>query len=186
WASALVPEEAVRDLAQRWFRALAALVRHVDRPGSGGRSPCDLPLLALSQAEIERLEGEYPQIEDILPLAPLQEGLLFHALYDAQAPDVYTVQLVLTLQGALDGAVLEAAGQALLARHASLRAGFRDENLSRPGQVVVPRVASPWRSIDLSLLDEAGRRQRLADILARERAERFELACPPLLRFALV
>src|SRR5712692_4907050 len=163
-----------------------ALVRHVDRPGSGGRSPCDLPLLALSQAEIERLEGEHPQIEDILPLAPLQEGLLFHALYDAQAPDVYTVQLVLTLQGALDGAALGAAAQALLARHASLRAGFRHEKLSRPVQVVVPQVAAPWRSIDLSLLDEAERRQRLADILARERAERFDLACPPLLRFALV
>ena len=46
-------------------------------------------LLALAQGEIERLERDYPQIEDILPLSPLQEGLLFHALYDAQAPDVY-------------------------------------------------------------------------------------------------
>ena len=36
--------------------------------------------------------GHYPQIEDILPLSPLQEGLLFHALYDAQAPDVYATQ----------------------------------------------------------------------------------------------
>ena len=58
--------------------------------------------MALSQAEIEGLERQYPQIEDILPLSPLQEGLLFHALYDARAPDVYTVQLVLELQGRLD------------------------------------------------------------------------------------
>ena len=50
------------------------------------------------------LESKYPQIEDILPLSPLQEGLLFHALYDAGAPDVYTVQLVLALEGPLDGA----------------------------------------------------------------------------------
>ena len=42
------------------------------------------------------------QVEDILPLSPLQEGLLFHAHYDAQAHDVYTVQLVLALQGPLD------------------------------------------------------------------------------------
>ena len=26
-------------------------------PGAGGRTPCDLPLVALSQAEIERLES---------------------------------------------------------------------------------------------------------------------------------
>jgi hypothetical protein len=57
-------------------------------PGAGGRISSDLPLVALSQAEIEGLESAYPQIEDVLPLAPLQEGLLFHALYDAQAPDI--------------------------------------------------------------------------------------------------
>ena len=102
-------------------------MRHAAQPGAGGRSPCDLPLVALSQSEIERLESRYPRIEDMLPLSPLQEGLLFHALYDAQAPDVYTVQLVLALQGPLDGAALQAAAQALVQRHASLRAGFRHE-----------------------------------------------------------
>ena len=145
-------------------------------PAPAAARPRDLPLVALSQAEIERLEQRYPQIEDILPLSPLQEGLLFHALYDAQAPDVYTVQLALALEGPLDGAALQAAAQALLERHASLRAGFRHESLSRPVQIIVPQVAAPWRSIDLSLLDEAEREQRLAGILAQDRAERFDLA----------
>ena len=125
------------------------------QPGAGGRTPCDLPLVALTQAEIERLESTYPQIEDILPLSPLQEGLLFHALYDAQAPDVYTVQLELGLAGPLDSDALQAAARALVQRHASLRAGFRHENLSRPVQIILPRVTVPWRRIDLSLLDDA-------------------------------
>ena len=81
-------------------------MRHAAQPGAGGRTPSDLPLVALSQGEIERLERRYPQLEDVLPLSPLQEGLLFHALYDAQAPDVYTVQLVLALEGPLDAAAL--------------------------------------------------------------------------------
>ena len=88
WAPALLTEAEVRDLAERWFAALEAVVRHSTAPGAGGRTPSDLPLVALSQAEIEELESAYPQIEDVLPLAPLQEGLLFHALYDAQAPDI--------------------------------------------------------------------------------------------------
>ena len=79
----------------RW-RRWCAMRRN---PGPAAARPSDLPLVALSQGEIERLERRYPQIEDILPLSPLQEGLLFHALYDAQAPDVYTVQLVLALRG---------------------------------------------------------------------------------------
>ena len=125
WAPALLAQADVRDLAHGWFRALEALVRHAALPGTGGRTPCDLPLVELSQGEIERLESAYPRIEDIVALSPLQEGLLFHSLYDAQAPDVYTVQLVLALQGRLDEAALGAAVDALLARHGSLRAGFR-------------------------------------------------------------
>ena len=83
----------MRALAQGWFTALEALVHHAAQPGAGGRTPSDLLLVGLSQAEIERLEQRYPRIEDILPLSPLQEGLLFHALYDAQGPDVYNTQL---------------------------------------------------------------------------------------------
>jgi non-ribosomal peptide synthase protein (TIGR01720 family) len=54
-----VSEAEVRDLAQRWFAALEALVRHADAPDAGGRSPSDLPLVGLSQREIERLERKY-------------------------------------------------------------------------------------------------------------------------------
>ena len=186
WAPALVSEAEIRDLAERWFAALEALVRHVAAPGAGGRTPSDLPLVALTQAEIEGLESRYGRIEDILPLSPLQEGLLFHALYDAQAHDVYTVQLELTLEGALDSAVLKQAVAALVARHASLRASFRHDNLSRPVQIIVPEVATPWRCIDLSRLDAAERVQRRVDILAQERAEGFDLAAAPLVRFALI
>ena len=171
--------------------ALAAAAKLLEQtastlPAADGRTPCDLPLVSLSQAEIERLENRYPQIEDILPLSPLQEGLLFHALYDAQGPDVYTVQLVLGLERPLDHDNLKASAQALLQRHASLRAGFQHENLSRPVQIIVPAAHVPWRSIDLSLLDDAARDERLRQIIAADYAQHFDLASPPLLRCTLV
>ena len=165
---------------------LAALVRHAALPGAGGRTPSDLPLIALTQPEIAELERRYPQIEDILPLSPLQEGLLFHALYDVQAPDIYTIQLAFGLEGPLEQDALKAAVDALVARHASLRAGFQHARLSRPAQVVVPKVEVPWRSIDLSSLDAAERERRLPGLMAEDRAERFDLAAPPLLRFTLI
>ena len=166
WTPALLSAGDVGDLARGWFAALEALVGHAEQPGAGGRTPSDLPLIALSQSEIEGLEGGTPEIEDLLPLSRLQEGLLFHALYDAQAPDVYTTQLVLGLEGALDEGVLRAAAGALLRRHASLRVGFQHANLSRPVAIVVPRVEVPWRSIDLSMLDGAGRAEALGRLVA--------------------
>ena len=73
----------------------------------------------------------------------------------------------------------------MLDRHANLRAGFWHD-LGRPVSIIVPRTAAPWRFIDLSFMDEARREERLADILAKDRAERFDLATPPLMRFTLI
>ena len=104
------------------------------------------------------------QIEDILPLSPLQEGLLFHALYDAQGPDIYTIQLVLGLEGLLDYDRLNTALRVLVQRHGSLRACFQYENISHPVQIILSSLAPLWRTIDLSSLNEVERAARLADI----------------------
>ena len=186
WSSGLLSEEAVGDLARGWFQALEALVRHTAEPGAGGHTPSDLPLVSLSQAEIDRLEADYPNFEEVLPLSPLQEGLLFHALYDPQGPDLYTVQIVLGLDGPLDSDALREAAEALLERHGNLRASFVHEGLSRPVQVIVPEAALPWSEADLSGLGPAQCEERLAQLLAKERSLRFEPGRGPLLRFSLI
>src|SRR5882757_10038129 len=92
---------------------------------------------AIEVAEIEQVESVQAGVEEILPLSPLQEGLLFHALYDVAARDVYTVQLVLGLEGPLEEEALQAAAAALLRRHGNLRAFFLHEELSQPVQVIL-------------------------------------------------
>src|SRR5580692_4206888 len=123
-------------------------------------------------------------LADLWPLSPLQEGLLFHALYDAEAPDVYTVQHFFDLEGPADPARLRAAGQALLERHANLRVSVHHRKSGAPVQVVSRRVVLPWREVDLSGQPDP---QAAAVALARQdREQRFDLAAPPLLRFMLV
>ncbi len=185
WPGALLSKEAVSDLAQSWFSALQALVDHVAQPGAGGHTPSDFPLVALTQVEIERLEAEHPKLEDIWPLAPLQQGLLFHALYDTQGLDVYTVQVVLGLEGSLQEPVLQAAANALLQRHANLRASFQ-HSFNQPLQLIHSEVSLPWRTVDLSTLEPAAaREEHFAQLLAQDRAQHFDLSAAPLLRFTL-
>src|SRR5262249_45822667 len=81
---------------------------------------------------------------------------------------------------------LRAAVQALLDRHSSLRACFQHEGLSRPVQVILPRVEASWRYLDLSSLNASDRARRLAEVLAADRSERFDLRSAPLLRSTLV
>ncbi len=59
WPDAVLSEEQVRDLAETWFRVLDALVMHTAQTDAGGHTPSDLPLVSLSQAEIDQLEAEW-------------------------------------------------------------------------------------------------------------------------------
>src|SRR5262249_11828096 len=157
----------------RTVAALAAFAKAVPQTADSRAVVFDhRPLVSLPPAEIEWLERHYPQIEEILPLSPLQEGLLFHSLFDVQGPDIYTMQLAFVVEGALQSDALRAALQVLVQRHASLRAAFRHENLSRPVQIIVPAVQVPWRNIDLSQLDDAAREERWKQLLIEDRAER--------------
>ncbi|MFH8978767.1 amino acid adenylation domain-containing protein, partial [Streptomyces sp. NPDC017890] len=183
WAGKLLDEAEVRDLAERWRRALETLAG----ADSGGHTPSDFPLVPLTQHQVEALEAAHPGLEDVLPLSPLQDGFLYHALYDARDTDVYTAQLVLDLEGPLDASVLREAWTALLRRHANLRAGFvHDDATGAPVQVVVRDPELPWRTVDLTgtpATEQAVRRDRVAE---EEQSARFDLSRPPLLRLALV
>ncbi|WP_405776260.1 amino acid adenylation domain-containing protein [Streptomyces sp. NBC_00859] len=127
------------------------------------------------------------QLEDVLPLTPLQAGMLFHALYDSRAVDVYTAQFVFDLEGPVSAPALHAAVGGLLRRHANLRVGFLHEDLDEPVQAVAAEVPVPLEELDLSVADGTDTvEQRLAAFLAADRTRRFDLSTPPLMRFTLV
>lgn len=125
-------------------------------------------------------------IDDVLPLAPLQEDMLFHVLYEEHDLDVYASRISVDLDGALDVEAMRAAVAALLRRHANLRAGFRYERLSRPVQVIPRDVPLPWPEVDLRGLDGPLQERELLRLDAEEASLRFGLTAGPLLRFTLV
>ena len=101
WALSALDEAQVSLLSELWFEALAGICAHV-RCGGGGLTPSDIAPARLSQQEIDELCRHY-RVADVLPLTPLQRGLLFHT-GTAQGPgdDVYAVQLDITVSGPLD------------------------------------------------------------------------------------
>ncbi|MFG1664160.1 amino acid adenylation domain-containing protein [Streptomyces sp. Y7] len=143
-------------------------------------------LVDLTEDESAELEVLVPGLAETWPLTPLQEGLLFHAAYDEQGPDVYEGQWTLELRGPLDVGRLRAAWQGVAARHATLRAGFHRLASGRLVQAVVAGVEIPWREVDLSGLGARETVARLDETAAQEQRERFDPARPPLLRLVLV
>src|SRR5687767_9442880 len=80
------------------------------------------------------------QIEDIYELSPLQQGMLFHTLFDPQS-GVYTIQNTFPMQGELDSALFERAWNMVVERHPVLRTSFHWEGLDKPVQVVRQHAA---------------------------------------------
>src|SRR6476659_9264937 len=89
------------------------------------------------------------RIADVLPLTPLQQGLLFHASAAQAGDDVYAVQLGITVSGPLDPERLRDAVHTVINRHPHLAARF-NQQFKEPVQLIPADPAPGWRYVELS------------------------------------
>ncbi|WP_157108693.1 non-ribosomal peptide synthetase, partial [Aldersonia kunmingensis] len=178
----------VAELADLWSKALAGLARHSAAPDAGGLTPSDLPLVAVGQGDIDVWEQRYPNLTDVWQLAPMQSGMLFHAMLtaDAGGVDVYTTQVSLHLGGYVDPERLQGAAQALTDRYTNLRTAFTHDSSGAMVQLVLERVELPWRELDLTGLPEGERAEQARAVLAADQSDGFDTTRPPLVRFTLI
>ncbi|HLJ85388.1 MAG TPA: amino acid adenylation domain-containing protein [Candidatus Angelobacter sp.] len=186
WAKRHLTEADAQALADGWCATLEALARYCAQPGVGGNTPSDFPLVALTIEQVEDLERACPDLEDVLPLSSLQEGMLFHGLYERDASHAYTVQLSMEFVGEMDAARMRSAAEVLLHRHPNLRVSLLHQGLKDPVQVVPREANLPWSRVDLTGLDSETQRLRCQELLASDREQRFEFSSGPLLRFTWI
>ncbi|OBK38921.1 non-ribosomal peptide synthetase, partial [Mycobacterium sp. 1165196.3] len=180
WApSALTHREAKR-LSRLWFEALAGICALVRR-GGGGLTPSDIAPARLSQQQIDQLERQY-DVADILPLTPLQQGLLFHATAGQGDADVYAVQLNITLRGALDSHRLQRALHTVVTRHPNLAARFCSD-FGDPVQIIPGAADLAYQHVEIRGGDVEEQVQRLC---TAERVAARKLGADPPLRAALI
>ncbi|MFD4668658.1 non-ribosomal peptide synthase/polyketide synthase [Lentzea sp. NPDC058450] len=146
-------ESTVRTVADAVLGHLAGIVAHCAAPGAGGRTPSDFPLAALSQASVDLLASDGREVEDVYPLTPLQEGMLFHGLADLSST-AYFDQVRLRLTGVEDEQALATAWQRVVDRTPALRGALVWEGVERPVQVVRTHVRVPVEHHDWSGLSE--------------------------------
>ncbi|HEY7489757.1 MAG TPA: amino acid adenylation domain-containing protein, partial [Candidatus Tectomicrobia bacterium] len=174
----------IERLAYGYLQALRTLITHCQSPEAGGYTPSDFPLAGLEQSRLESLVGNDRDLEDIYPLSPMQEGMLFHSLY-APESGVYITQVTCTL-GSLHVTALQDAWQRVVERHPILRTAFIWKGLDRPLQVVRRRVRLPLAQCDWRGLSPSEQTERLQAYLDTDRRRGFELSTAPLMRVALL
>lgn len=124
-------------------------------------------------------------LEDIYPLAPLQQGMLYHCLLSEDS-ELYVIQIVYRIQGELDLDRFEAAWKQTIARHAVLRTGFFTEGLDEPMQVVKRDVPFQIHRLDWRGVSAESVETNLASFLKSELKRGFDLTDSPLMRLSVI
>jgi len=183
FSRAMFDDATIQGLADAYTQALQSLVEHCLQPAAQGATPSDFPLAALDQRQLDGLGLALEQVEDLFPLSPMQQGMLFHTLYEKAAGD-YINQMRLHVDG-LDPERFRQAWQAALDAHDILRTGFTWQGeLAQPLQIVYKQRQLPYCLLDWR--DRPDRDAALAELAAEELQQGFDLTQAPLLRLVLV
>jgi amino acid adenylation domain-containing protein len=146
-----------------------------------------LTLVRLESEQIERIvrtvRGGASNIQDIYPLTPLQEGLLFHHKLNAGGVDTYVLPLVLSLASRQRADELVRALQHVIDRHDSLRTAVLWEQLPRPVQVVYREATLPVEVIRLETIRDPF--ELLKQCMSPE-SQKIDMRRAPLMRLRMI
>ncbi|MGB8195200.1 MAG: amino acid adenylation domain-containing protein [Chitinophagaceae bacterium] len=183
----------IHRLAQQYAAALEELIGHcMQQSKTGSRhTPSDFSLPEINYQELDNFLEEningIPRrqlVESMYRLSGLQEGILFHGLYD-KSGGAYMQQVSFTLTSVNIGAFTESWDH-LLKSHSILRTGFYYDVFPIPVQCVFREAKMSVEIIDIRGLSDE---EQLAAIKEYETADLhkgFDFTCPPLMRIALL
>ncbi|WP_009968965.1 plipastatin non-ribosomal peptide synthetase PpsC [Bacillus subtilis] len=128
---------------------------------------------------------QQPEIQDIYPLSFMQEGMLFHSLYDEQSR-AYFEQASFTIHGQLDLERFQKSMDAVFDRYDIFRTAFIYKNVAKPRQVVLKQRHCPIHIEDISHLNERDKEHCTEAFKEQDKSKGFDLQTDVLMRISIL
>ncbi|MEE9452109.1 MAG: amino acid adenylation domain-containing protein, partial [Gammaproteobacteria bacterium] len=173
--------DTIEQLAQTCLQQISTFVRTQPSHALVYAVPADFPLIKLTQQQLDKLTDQAFSIDDIWPLSGIQQGLLFHHLYQNNQ-DTYQVQVSWQDSHGLNLALYKQAWEQLIATHQVLRACFIWQEMDEPVQLIASEVHLPWCFHDWREYTRKQQTAHLKNFLTQDKSQIFDIACAPLMR----
>lgn len=173
-------ESTIVQVMEIFTSRLLSIIDHCVYKEWGEFTPSDFPMVSLQQHALDNIANTYhPQcgLEKILPLSPLQEGLLFHYL-ENPASDQYHVQMVWNYEGRLNTTYYKEAWQRIITENDCLRTCFVWESIDKPVQCVVQKMEMDWTLLEIDSQSPVQQKEFVERQITLDRARRFDLSRP--------
>ncbi|MCU0286176.1 MAG: amino acid adenylation domain-containing protein, partial [Acidobacteria bacterium] len=178
--------DTIASLNENFAAALKNLIAFCSAREITESTPGDFTYKGLSIETIDRLTKEYPGLEDIYTLTPMQEGMLFHALIDEKSYS-YFEQTSYRLEGELDIPLVEKSLNELFKRHDILRTAFVYKDCERRVQVVLKDRSVDFYYEDISHIPDRDEMENFVQAFkAKDKDRSFDLSKGTLMRVSIL
>ncbi len=124
-------------------------------------------------------------IEAIYPLSPMQQGMLFHTIYNPESEE-YFEQLTATFTGEINTEAFVKSVNKVIENNSILRTSFAYKNVSKMLQIVHKKVDVPFEMLDWTTVPPAEIESKFENLLIEDRKKGFNLSKAPLIRIKLI
>ncbi|MBK8549760.1 MAG: amino acid adenylation domain-containing protein [Ignavibacteria bacterium] len=187
-------KKTIAAIVERYQSNLELLISHCIEQQKSGTvyTPSDYGLGSdISNDELDRFLSEpfrgktrRESVEELYKLSGLQEGMLFHALYDSRAGS-YIEQLVCDLKDPQPEFIRKSWNH-IIKSHSILRSGFYYDEFNVPVQCVYSEVEIPVTILDYRDKNSEEQKSLLIDYERADRDKGFDFKSVPLMRIALI
>lgn len=179
-------EETISNMAEYYKQAISVIIDHCIKKEHPEFTPSDYGDVLLSIGELEQIKKVVnSEIQKIYPLSPMQEGILFHSLLDADS-QVYFEQAVLSIDGEFDKNIFEKSFNLLVDRYDILRTTIVYDGIKRPRQVVLKEYPVSISFEEITNLSEEEKEEYIEEFKQKDRSKGFDFKNDRLIRISLI